>query len=137
MAGLPLKHDEAAKAYPQTSEDSRDLPQHQEVGESPPFFECKDCGCTGLGVTVEFRTESRIDCSDARQSMLIPATWMIPLNGSLPAEVSTAPPNGIGPCFRSSLEGPVPPCFLIAPETPWGSSSPQGLSPVCQACLPT
>lgn len=39
---------------------------------------------------IAFRTESRIDRSDDRQKMLIPATWMIDLNGSLPADVSTA-----------------------------------------------
>ena len=49
---------------------------------------------------------------------------MIALNGSLPAEVSTAPPSGIAPCFRSSLKGPVPPRFLMAPETPWGEEEP-------------
>ena len=42
-----------------------------------------------------FLTESRIDRSDAFQNILIPATWMMPLNGNLPAEVSTAPPSGI------------------------------------------
>ena len=56
--------------------------------------------------------------------MLIPATWMIALNGNFPAEVSTADPKGMGPCFASSLNGPVPPRFLIAPETPWGSKQP-------------
>lgn len=45
----------------------------------------------------------------------------------LPAEVSTAPPNGIGPCFRSSLKGPVPPRRLIAPDTRCGSSSHHGM----------
>jgi len=74
-----------------------------------------------------FLTESRIDRSDARQSMLIPATWMIPLNGSRPAEVSTAPPSGIGPCLANSLKGPVPPRLLIAPETPCGSRSHDGM----------
>ena len=29
-----------------------------------------------------------------------------------------AEPSGIGPSFASSLNGPCPPCFLIAPETP-------------------
>lgn len=29
--------------------------------------------------------------------MLIPATWMMALKGSLPALVSTAPPKGVGP----------------------------------------
>ena len=60
---------------------------------------------------IAFRTESRIDRSDARHSMLIPATWMIALNGNRPAEVSTAPPSGIEPCLRSSLKGP---CRLAA-----------------------
>ena len=32
--------------------------------------------------------------------MLTPVTWMMALNGSRPAEVITAPPNGIDPCFR-------------------------------------
>jgi hypothetical protein len=63
---------------------------------------------------IAFLTESRIDRSEARHSMLIPATWMIPLNGSLPAEVETAPPNEIGPRCRHSLKGPAPPRFLIA-----------------------
>src|SRR5208337_1603006 len=68
-----------------------------------------------------------MDHSDARQSMLIPATWMIALKGSRPAEVRTAPPNGIEPCLASSLKGPVPPRRLIAPDTPWGSKSHHGM----------
>ena len=32
---------------------------------------------------IAFVTEPRIDFSDARQSMLIPATWMMALNWSL------------------------------------------------------
>ena len=68
--------------------------------------------------TSALRTESRIDRSEARHSMLIPATWMMALNGNRPADVRTAPPSGIGPCLRSSLNGPVPPRFLIAPDTP-------------------
>src|SRR5262249_42483676 len=74
-----------------------------------------------------FLTESRIDRSDALQRRLIPATWMIALNGKRPAEVSTAPPSGIAPCLRSSRNGPVPPRRLMAPETPWGRSSHQGM----------
>ena len=74
------------------------------------------------------RTESRIDRSDALQSRLIPATWMIALKGSLPADVRTAPPSGIGPSLPSSRNGPVPPRFLTAPETPWGRSSHQGMT---------
>src|SRR5271157_2437143 len=68
-----------------------------------------------------------MDHSDARQSMLIPATWMTALKGRRPAEVRTAPPNGIEPCLASSLKGPVPPRRLIAPDTPWGSKSHHGM----------
>ena len=44
-----------------------------------------------------FVTESRMDCSDARHSRLMPATWMMPWYGSRPAEVTTAVPNGMDP----------------------------------------
>jgi hypothetical protein len=40
-----------------------------------------------------FFAETRIDRFDALQSILIPSTWMMPLNGSLPAEVKTSPPS--------------------------------------------
>src|SRR3954462_9553665 len=52
---------------------------------------------------------------------------MIALKGSLPAEGRTAPPSGIAPSFPSPRNGPVPPRFLIAPETPWGRSSHHGM----------
>ena len=45
---------------------------------------------------------TRIDRSDALQSRLMPATRMIAVNGSLPAEVKTVPPSGIGPILPSS-----------------------------------
>ncbi len=45
--------------------------------------------------------------------------------GSVPGPVSTAPSGIIG-IPASSRNGPVPPRRLIAPETPWGSSSHQG-----------
>jgi tetratricopeptide (TPR) repeat protein/cephalosporin hydroxylase len=43
------------------------------------------------------RTDRRTDFSVANQSRLIPATWMMPRNGSLPAVVCTALPSGSGP----------------------------------------
>ena len=60
---------------------------------------------------------------------------MMPLKGSRPAEVNTAPPNGIDPCLRSSLKGPVPPRRLMAPETPCGSSNPSGLTAMVLSVL--
>ena len=65
---------------------------------------------------IAFRTDCLIDHSEALQSMLIPATWMMALKGSRPAEVNTAPPSGIEPCLASSLNGPVPPRRLMAPS---------------------
>jgi hypothetical protein len=52
-----------------------------------------------------FRTEARIDRSDDRQSMLMPATWMIALYDNFPGPVSTAPPSGMGPFLPSSWNG--------------------------------
>ncbi len=40
------------------------------------------------------QTERRIEPSEAIHSMLMPATWMIALLGSRPAEVSLASPSG-------------------------------------------
>ena len=74
-----------------------------------------------------FLTELRMDCSDARQSMLIPATWIMPLNDNRPAPVRIASPRGMGPCLATSRNGWQPPCFLIAPETPCGQRSHHGM----------
>jgi hypothetical protein len=45
-----------------------------------------DVNLCSLAAYIAFRIESWIDHSDACQSMLIPATWMIALNGRRPAE---------------------------------------------------
>src|SRR5579884_3966331 len=78
-------------------------------------------------VCMALRTEFRIEAGVARQSMLIPATWMIALKGSHPALVATAPPKGIGPCRATSRNGCRPARLLMAPDTPCGSSSHQGM----------
>ena len=57
----------------------------------------------------------------------MPATWMMDLNGSVPADVSTACPSGIAPIRPSSRNGWSPPRFLIAPDTPWGISNHHGM----------
>ena len=54
------------------------------------------------------RTDSRMERSDERHHMLMPATWMIDLNGSLPAPVMAAPP-------KSEAEG-VPRIDAAAPR---------------------
>ena len=63
-------------------------------------------------IRIEFRTESRIDRSDDRQNILIPATCMMDLNGRFPAVVSTACPSGIGPNLPSSRNGACPARFF-------------------------
>src|SRR5262245_30416649 len=73
------------------------------------------------------RTDSRTDHSDERHSRLMPATWMMALNGSRPAPVSTAPPSGIRPLRRTSRNGSLPPRRLMARDTPCGSRSHQGM----------
>src|SRR5690554_7600940 len=50
-------------------------------------------------ISMADRTLPRIDPSDARQSMSMPATWMMPRKGSRPAPVRTAEPRGMGPCL--------------------------------------
>lgn len=70
-----------------------------------------------------FLTLWRMLHSEERQNMLIPATWIIARNGSLPAFVSTAAPKAIGPWRASSRNGSSPDRRLIAPETPWGKSN--------------
>jgi len=84
----------------------------------------KSCFCA---IAIAFCTDARMEYSEARHSMLIPATWIMPLNGSLPAPVSTAPPSGIAPFLPSSRNGAIPPRRLIAPETPCGSRNHQGI----------
>jgi len=74
-------------------------------------------------IFMALRTEFLTDFSVATQNKFIPATWMIPLKGSFPEPVNRASPNGIGPYLASSWKGWVPALFLIAPETPWGSSN--------------
>lgn len=86
-----------------------------------------DRNSVSLANDIAFRTESRIDRSEARQSMLIPGTWMIALINSFPAEVRTAVPSGMAPCLESSLNSVVPPRFLIASDTPCGRRSHQGM----------
>lgn len=55
--------------------------------------------------------------------MLISATWMMALNGSLPADVSMFQlhrrvESGIGPLRFNSWKGASPPRRFIAPEIP-------------------
>lgn len=56
------------------------------------------------------------------------ATWMMARKGRVPAPVRTAPPSGIGPCLATSRNGCVPPRRLMAPDTPCGSNSHQGMT---------
>jgi len=62
--------------------------------------------------------------------MLIPATWIMPREGRRPADVRTAPPSGIGPWRATSQNGLIRPRRLIAPETPCGNNSHQGMMSV-------
>ena len=48
-----------------------------------------------LAIFRALRTESRIDRSEARHSRLIPATWMMPLNGSRPPRSVRHRPTGL------------------------------------------
>lgn len=77
-----------------------------------------DWYCLSLAMASELRTLSRMLRSDERQSMLMPATWMMDLKGKRPAEVSTAWPRGMGPSLANYLKGRVPARLLMAPETP-------------------
>jgi len=79
-------------------------------------------------MSIADRTESRMERSEARQSRLIPATWMMALNGSRPAEVIRACPTGNGPVRPISMKGWRPPRRLIAPDTPCGSNSHHGIT---------
>lgn len=63
------------------------------------------------------RSNHRRCCSISILRRWRPTTWMIPLKGSLPAEVSTASPRGIAPYLAISRKGDLPPCFLMAAET--------------------
>jgi hypothetical protein len=59
--------------------------------------------------------------------MLIPATWIIDLNGKRPADVSTACPGGIAPIRPSYRNGCRLARRLIAAETACGISSHHGM----------
>ncbi len=76
---------------------------------------------------IALRVERRIDASEARQSMSMPATWTMPRNGRRPAPVSTASPSRMGPAFATSRKGASPPRRLMAPDTPWGRSNHHGM----------
>ena len=55
----------------------------------------RDSKPCSLANALAFHIESQIDRSDHRHVMLMPATWMIDLNGSLPAQVITESPRVI------------------------------------------
>ena len=85
-----------------------------------------------LASVMALRTDSLTDHSDDCHNKLMPATWIMALNGSLPAPVSTAPPRGIM-LHRQTLNGcPVslaahgraalPPHHADCPVGPLGST---------------
>ena len=77
------------------------------------------------------RTDSRIDRSDARHHMLIPASWIIALYGSRPAPVTTAPPSGITPFRPNSQNTPMPCPPLDRPRYPlWQQQPPRNHIPI-------
>lgn len=87
--------------------------------------EWKSCWATSrIALCVERVMES----ADARHSRLMAATWMMARWGNRPAPVRTAPPSGMGPWRATSRKGCVPPRRFIAPDTPCGHSSHQGMT---------
>jgi len=94
---------------------------------APMIGKAADAKPSSSTIPITLRTDPRTDLSLARQSMLIPATWMMPRWGSRPGPVRTASPRGMGPCRPNSLKGANPAFRLMAPDTPCGSRTHHGM----------
>lgn len=57
-------------SVPVAKEEKKPDGQQQDVQETPPFFKCRECGCTGLGVTVEYDRSDYYEASIACPSLV-------------------------------------------------------------------
>ena len=73
---------------------------------------------------IAFRTESRIDRSEARQSRLIPATWMIALNGEPTRRSQDGPAQRDRPVLAKFFERLCTASMLDCPRDALGQQEP-------------